>query len=78
MVSGKKGFERRSGRGFSRGELKEAGVNLHQAMKIDVAVDRRRRSVNSKNVELLKTQMQSHAAAENPSPKPKRARKKVE
>ncbi len=78
MVSRKESLERRVGRGFSRGELKEAGITLKQAMKIAVAVDARRRSIHSENVKLLKTQLESLATAEKRVPKPKKARRKAE
>jgi large subunit ribosomal protein L13e len=69
LVVGKRSYERRGGRGFSRGELKEAGTTIKQALQSGIAVDRRRRSVHNENVELLKTQLQSLVVAVKHAPK---------
>jgi large subunit ribosomal protein L13e len=63
LVVRKRSYEKRSGRGFSRGELKEAGTTIKQALQAGIPVDSRRRSVHSENVELLKTQLKSLVAA---------------
>ncbi len=44
----------REGRGFSVGELKEAGLSVAKARKLGLYVDLRRRSVHPENVEALK------------------------
>lgn len=44
----------RKGRGFSLGELKEAGLSLEKAKAMNIPVDKRRKSVHKENVELLK------------------------
>lgn len=44
----------REGRGFSLGELKEAGLTVDAARRLGAAIDRRRKSVRKENVELLK------------------------
>ncbi len=44
----------RKGRGFSIGELREAGINVKQARKLGIHVDKRRRSVHQWNVEALR------------------------
>lgn len=44
----------REGRGFSLGELKEANLTLHDAKRIGIRVDKRRRSVHEENVEALR------------------------
>ena len=53
IVKGHTGRER-VGRGFSKGELKSAGLTLQDAKKLGIYVDKRRRSVHEKNVEALK------------------------
>ena len=75
MVARKRSYEKHAGRGFSRGELKEAGITARQALKIAVEVDTRRRSVHGDNVDLLKTRLQSLAAAEKHVSKARKARK---
>ncbi len=44
----------REGEGFSVGELRAAGLTLKEAEDLGLRVDRRRRSVHSWNVELLR------------------------
>ncbi|MEB3816828.1 MAG: 50S ribosomal protein L13e [Desulfurococcales archaeon] len=44
----------RRGRGFSLGELREAGLTPKQALKLGIYVDKRRRTVHPWNVEALK------------------------
>lgn len=55
----KKSGKKRMGRGFSRGELKKAGINFNQALHIGLPVDVRRRTMHDKNVKLAKQQLQS-------------------
>ena len=44
----------REGKGFSAGELRAAGLTLKEAEGLGLRVDRRRRSVHSWNVEVLR------------------------
>jgi ribosomal protein L13E len=53
------------GRGFSREELKKAGVNLQEARRIELPIDFRRRTAHDENVEAVKT----YAAQEKAKPK---------
>lgn len=43
----------RRGRGFSRKELKSAGISLADALKTGLSVDTRRGSMHEENVQLL-------------------------
>ena len=42
------------GRGFSRDELKEAGLDFRQALKLHLRVDTRRKTKHDENVKALK------------------------
>ena len=44
----------RRGRGFSLGELKEAGLTPEKAKKLGIYVDKRRKTVHEWNVKALK------------------------
>ncbi len=46
--------KQRLGKGFSREELKKAGVNLAVARSIELPIDMRRRTVHDENVEAVK------------------------
>ncbi len=52
----------REGRGFSRDELSQAGLQLSKAKKLGFAVDLRRRTTNTQNIKLLKTKSKEIAA----------------
>ena len=45
--------DKRKGKGFSRGELAEAGMTLHDAKIYNIPVDKRRRTSHSWNVQAL-------------------------
>ncbi len=44
----------RKGKGFSIGELKEAGLTIEKAKKLKISVDKRRKTIFQHNVEKLK------------------------
>ena len=44
----------RRGRGFSREELRAAGLDFHQALKLRLPVDTRRKTKHDENVKTLK------------------------
>jgi|Deesub1362A_J573_1020465.scaffolds.fasta_scaffold02222_9 large subunit ribosomal protein L13e len=50
----RKGGKQRNGRGFSRGELKEAGLSLKDALKLKIPIDKRRKTLYKENVSAIK------------------------
>lgn len=56
FVIRKRGKKRR-GRGFSREELRKFGISQKQALKLQLPIDLRRRSIYERNVDLLKQQI---------------------
>jgi len=55
----KKGGKTRKGKGFSRGELREAGLDSKQALKLGISVDLRRKTKSEENVKVLKQHLRS-------------------
>lgn len=51
---GTRGLKTRRGRGFSIGELKEAGIEVNLARRLGIYIDKRRKSIHKENVEQLK------------------------
>ncbi len=60
----------RQGRGFSREELKKAGVNLQIARLIELPIDMRRRTAHDENVEAIKAYAVVEIAKRKTKPKP--------
>ena len=50
----RKGGKQRYGRGFSRGEVREAGLSLKEALKLKIPIDLRRKTVYKENVAAIK------------------------
>jgi large subunit ribosomal protein L13e len=67
---------KRSGRGFSLEELKKADLNPAEAKKLELPVDRRRKTAHDQNVEAIKTYTEKKKAEAKPKPKPKPEPKK--
>jgi large subunit ribosomal protein L13e len=67
----KKGGKQRCGKGFSREELKKAGINLKEAIKLGIPVDFRRRTIHNENVEVVKAFMEKEKAKPKPKGKSK-------
>ena len=44
----------RKGRGFSRKEIREAGLTLNEPKQFNIPIDKRRNTVHLRNVQLLK------------------------
>jgi len=54
----KRGGETRKGRGFSRGELREAGIDFQTALRLRIPVDTKRKTKHEENVKTLKQLLQ--------------------
>ncbi len=54
LTSKRKEKRKRIGRGFSIGELKQAGISIRDARLKGIPIDRRRKTVHQWNVEALK------------------------
>ena len=67
MVQKKNGRVRK-GKGFSKGELRDVGIDFKQALKLKVPIDLRRKTKHEDNVKTLKQHFKSL--------KPSRVRKK--
>jgi large subunit ribosomal protein L13e len=55
----KKGGRTKGGRGFSRGELREVGIDIKRALKLGISVDVRRKTRHEENVKRLKQFLRS-------------------
>lgn len=55
----KKGGKQRHGRGFSRGELKQAGLSLKEALKLKIPIDKRRKTLYKENISAIKELLES-------------------
>jgi ribosomal protein L13E len=59
----KKGGKQRSGKGFSREELKKAGLSLKKALRLGIPVDSRRRTAHEDNINVVKRFLEGKKAA---------------
>ena len=64
----KKGKIRR-GKGFSRAELREAGADFRQALKLGIPVDPRRKTKYESNIKILERYLQSLSSKKKKKPK---------
>jgi len=67
----KKGGKPRYGKGFSREELKSAGLSLREALKLRIPVDSRRRTLHKENVDVIKDFLGTQRASSKPRRKSK-------
>ena len=65
----------RNGRGFSLEELKKAGLNKSEAIKLEIPVDKRRKTAHDQNVQKIKSYAKKKKAETKPKPQPKTKRK---
>lgn len=68
----KKDGKQRLGKGFSREELKKAGINLKDALKLGIPMDSRRRTAHQENVEAIKGFLESLKEKSRRKAKPKK------
>jgi ribosomal protein L13E len=59
----KKGGRQRYGKGFSREELKKAGLSLKEASKLGIPADSRRTTVHEENINVIKGFLEGKKAA---------------
>jgi len=55
----KKNGKTREGKGFSKGELREVGVDFKQALRLTIPIDLRRKTKHEDNVKTLKQYLKS-------------------
>jgi len=53
LVVKKRGGETRRGKGFSKGELREVGIDFQTALRLRIPIDKRRKTKHEENVETL-------------------------
>jgi ribosomal protein L13E len=59
----KRSGKQRYGKGFSRGELKKAGLSLREALRLGIPVDSRRRTLHEGNINVIKGFLEDKKAA---------------
>lgn len=67
----KKDGKQRHGKGFSREELKKAGLSLKEALKSGIPIDSRRRTTHEDNIEAVKALLEDKKAKTKPRRKSK-------
>jgi len=71
----KKDGKQRDGRGFSLEELEKAGLNKAEAEKLEIPVDKRRKTAHEQNVEAVKAYAEKKKAEAKPKQKPQPKKK---
>jgi large subunit ribosomal protein L13e len=67
--------KQRSGRGFSPEEVKKAGLNPTEAKRLEIPVDKRRKTVHDQNVEAIKAYAEKKKVEAKPKQKPQPKKK---
>lgn len=65
--------KQRNGKGFSKAEVKKAGLDAVSARRLGLPVDPRRRTVHDENVAAVKAHCEKEKAKAKPKPKPLKA-----
>lgn len=55
----KKDGRTREGKGFSKGELREVGIDFKQALRLTIPIDLRRKTKHKENIKILKQHLKS-------------------
>jgi large subunit ribosomal protein L13e len=71
----KKDGKQREGRGFSAEELKKAGLTPTEAKKLEIPVDKRRKTAHDQNVEAIKAYVEKKEVKAKPKQKPQLKKK---
>jgi large subunit ribosomal protein L13e len=66
----------RKGKGFSIEELKKAGINRAEAKKLEIPVDKRRRTAHDQNVKAVKAFAKKAKVKAKPKSQPKPEKEK--
>jgi ribosomal protein L13E len=69
-IQGKRG-KQRSGKGFSKDELKQANLTQKDALRQKIPIDPKRKTTHEENVQTLKTYLKTHKPKPKPKKKPK-------
>ncbi len=72
LITRKRNGRERKGRGFSREELRSAGIDLKQALRKGLPIDARRRTAHEENVRLAKQQLPPPKITKKRAPKAKK------
>lgn len=62
--------KQRSGKGFSPEELKKAGIDPAEAKRLEIPVDKRRKTAHDQNVKAIKAYAEKKKAEAKPKQKP--------
>ena len=72
-VAQKKDGRTKNGKGFSRGELREVGIDSKQALRLAIAIDLRRRTKHEENIRTLKHHLQGFKSSKTRKKRQKHA-----
>jgi len=72
-VAQKKDGRTKEGKGFSKGELREVGIDSKQALRLAIAIDLRRRTKHEENIRTLKQHLQGFKSSKTRKKRQKHA-----
>ncbi len=71
----KRDGKQRKGKGFSTEELKKSGINKTEAKKLEIPVDKRRKTAHDQNIEAVKAYAEKKKLESKPKQKPQPKKK---